>query len=180
MRGLVLSVLILLLGLNGALAAEEACKAETVSATGKPSSIGELARANAFFTWKAVAREKFGTDYQNWSKAIERKLLCVDLMTGENKGKWECTRTARPCLSKVIVQPAAERCKEEATSAYGARRGTVVAAKAQARAGWKVKVRESFGEEWANWEQSDKSSFDCRRKNKWQYQCIAQAYACQN
>ncbi|GJM02581.1 MAG: hypothetical protein DHS20C08_10820 [Rhodomicrobium sp.] len=183
MRGMVLAILVVLLGgvavSTAAMAAEDGCKSETVSATGKPSSIGELARANAFFTWKAVAREKFGTEFQNWSKATERKLVCVDLMSGENKGKWECTRSARPCPAKVIVTPAAERCKETATSAYGARRGTIVAAKAQARAGWKVKVIELFGEEWAEWDNADKSSFDCRRKNSWQYQCIAQAYACQ-
>lgn len=178
---ILLSGLVLLLSAQLAAAAENGCKDEAVSATGKPSSIGELARANAFFTWKAVVRGKFGDDYMAWSKATERKLVCVDLMSGENKGKWECTRTARPCLGKPAQKTVEEAsCQEEATQAYGARRGTVAAAKQQARAGWVAKVGEALGDEWADWERADKSSFDCRRKSKWQYQCIALGIACKN
>lgn len=165
---------------TSAVAADEGrCKSEVVSATGKPSRIGELARANAFFTWKAVARQKFGKDYMAWSYATERKLVCVDLMSGENKGKWECTRTARPCIGLAAATPAAKTCKEVVTNAYGARRGTVAAAKIQAKSGWVAKVTESFDESWADWEAADKTSYDCRRKNAYQYQCIAQGYACQ-
>lgn len=160
--------------------AEGACLDEPVSATGKPSSIGELARANAFFTWKTVVKEKHGKDYNAWSEATERKLVCVDLMQGPDKGKWECTRTARPCSGKGEEATSAEPlCKKETVSAYGRRRGALADAKAEAQHGWFLVVREQFGDDWAAWEKGTVKSLDCAKKTKWSYQCVAQAYPCQ-
>lgn len=179
-----LSLVVVMLGLfssQSLWAAEGRCLDEVLSATGKPSSIGELARANAFFTWKSMAKEKFGADYNAWSSATERKLVCVDLMDGENKGKWECTRTARPCQkgASLQVEKEAGQCKELVVSAYGRRRGTAAQAKAEAIHGWFLTTRDQLGEAWADWEKAKTRSTDCRRKSKWQYQCIAQAYPCE-
>ncbi len=158
--------------------AEKQCVSEIVSATGKPSSIGELARANAFFTWKAVVKEKFGDDYNAWSEASGRKLVCIDLIEGEHKGKWECTRSARPCLkqSTAVVQEII--CQKQISQAYGARRRSEKLAREEAERGWLFLVKRKLGVEWTDWERAKQKSIECRKKNSWAYQCIAVAYAC--
>ena len=160
--------------------ADKQCVNEIVSATGKPSSFGELARANAFFTWKAVVKEKFGEPYNAWSEASERKLVCVDLMEGENKGKWECTRSARPCQRQGndIVQET--NCQKQISQAYGARRRSETLAREEAERGWLFLVKRKLGSEWADWERAKQKSIECTRKNSWAYQCIAVAYACKS
>lgn len=159
-------------------AAEKSCLAEPLSATGKPSSIGELARANAFFTWKSVAKDKHGEDYMAWSAATERKLVCIDLMDGENKGKWECTRTARPCKAEVVTSSTEPKCQDEVSVGWGARKGSEAAARAEAQSGWALLVKKEFGPEWAEWELAKSTALECVKKTKWSYQCRAQAYAC--
>ncbi len=170
---------------NGALfhsvakAAGNQCLDGAVSATGKPSSIGELARANAFFTWKSVVKAKHGDDYAAWSAATERKLSCVDLMSGENKGKWECTREARPCKADKSFLSKSPSCKEQVTSAYGARKRSEAAARAEAENGWSLLAKRTHGDEWALWESAKDKSVDCKKKTKYAYQCVAHAIACQ-
>ena len=160
--------------------ADKQCVTEIVSATGKPSSIGELARANAFFTWKAVVKEKFGDAYNAWSEASERKLVCVDLVEGENKGKWECTRSGRPCQRQgnTIVQETT--CQKEISQAYGARQRSEQRAREEAQRGWSLFVKRGLGADWADWERAQQKSVDCKKKNSWSYQCIAVAYACKS
>ncbi len=166
--------------LNGVLlAAGNQCLDASVSAVGKPSSIGELARANAFFTWKSVVKAKHGDDYAAWSAATERQLSCVDLMAGENKGKWECTRIARPCKSTKSIISASPSCKELVTIAYGARKRSELAAKAEAENGWALLAKRTHGDDWALWESAKDKSVDCKKKTKYSYQCVAQAFACQ-
>lgn len=159
--------------------AENSCLSEPVSATGKPSSIGELARANAFFTWKAVVKDKHGKDYMAWSEATERKLVCIDLMSGKNKGKWECTRTARPCLASEVVKKNL-KCKEKTLQAYGASRPVESEAKAEALAGWQSVAKRDYGVDWAYWEFATNKSVTCRRLGKRVVQCVAEATACSN
>lgn len=159
-------------------AAGNQCLDEAVSATGKPSSIGELARANAFFTWKSVVKAKHGDDYAAWSAATERKLSCVDLMSGENKGKWECTRVARPCMADKSFVTKTPSCKEQVTSAYGARKRSKAAARAEAENGWSLLAQKTYGDDWAFWERAKDKSVDCKKKTKYAYQCIANAIAC--
>ena len=159
-------------------AEEKQCLDEAFSATGKPSKIGELARANAFFTWKAAVKEKHGKDFSAWSAATERKLLCIDLMSGENKGKWECTRTARPCKSKKPVIATKGSCKDEVTTAWGKRRGSLLAARLEAKTGWKLLVEGTFGAEWSDYSLAQDTTIKCSRKTKYAYQCVASAKAC--
>lgn len=163
---------------SSAKADEKQCLAEAFSATGKASSIGELARANAFFTWKAAVKDKHGADYMAWSAATERKLVCIDLMSGENKGKWECTRTARPCKSAKPVVATKGSCKDEITTGWGARRGSAQKARIEAQSGWKLLVEGTFGVEWSDWSLAKETNIKCVRKNKYQFQCIASAKAC--
>ncbi len=157
---------------------DKQCLVEAFSATGKASSIGELARANAFFTWKASVKATHGADYMAWSAATERKLLCIDLMSGENKGKWECTRTARPCKTVKPVAATKGSCKEEVVSGWGARRGSAAKARLEAQAGWKLLVEGSLGTEWSDWSLAKETTIKCLRKNRYQFQCIASAKAC--
>ena len=159
-------------------AEEKQCLDDAFSATGKPSKIGELARANAFFTWKAAVKEKHGKEYNAWSAATERKLLCIDLMSGENKGKWECTRTARPCKSKKPVIATKGSCKDEISTAWGKRRGSIAAARLEAQSGWKLVVEGAFGAEWTDWSLAKEANLKCVRKTKYAYQCIATGKAC--
>jgi len=161
--------------------ADEACQTDFVSATGKPSSIGELARANSFFTWKATVKEKFGKPYMAWSNATERKLVCTDLMTGEHIGKWQCTRQGRPCRQDVsTTEQIKPECQEEIISAYGARKSTKSTARAEAELGWSLKVKSELGEQWSEWERAQQKSVSCTKKSARQYQCISSAYACKN
>lgn len=157
---------------------EKQCLTEAFSATGKASSIGELARANAFFTWKSSVKEKHGADYMAWSAATERKLVCIDLMSGENKGKWECTRTARPCKSVKPVVATKGTCKEEVTTGWGARRGSAAKARIEAQSGWKLLVEGAYGAEWSDWSLAKETAIKCVRKTKYQFQCVASAKAC--
>lgn len=161
-----------------AFAMKDQCLDEAFSATGKPSSIGELARANSFFTWKSAVKAKHGADYSAWSSATERKFVCIDLMNGDNKGKWECTRTAKPCKSEKQVISAKGSCKDLLSTGWGARRGNLAAAREEAKAGWKIVVQGSSGEDWATWSQAKDQSIKCVRKTKWSYQCVATAMAC--
>lgn len=162
--------------------AEKQCLDEPRSATGKPSAIGELARANAFFTWKSLVKAKDGAAYNAWSEATERKLVCIDLMTGENAGKWECTRTARPCLKKKnALAPASEtKCKKTISSAYGSRESSKAKARAEAIAGWALAVKKAHGDDWVEWEKATQKKIDCQRKPNSAYQCVAVGYACFN
>ena len=173
-----LVVVFVFAGLVSLQAAEGRCLDEVLEATGKPSAIGELARANAFFTWKAVAKEKHGDDYSAWSSATERKLVCIDLMSGDHKGKWECTRSARPCRKAEKKEAAAGSCKQEAVKAYGRRQGSLKLAQAEAVNGWLLTVRQSFGDDWANWDNGQEKSLKCTKKTKWQIQCVAEAMPC--
>ncbi len=173
-----LGMLFSLLSYSPLHAEDKQCLAEAFSATGKPSSIGELARANAFFTWKSAVKERHGADYMAWSAATERKLVCIDLMSGENKGKWECTRTARPCKSKKPVVATKGSCKDEITTGWGARRGSAAKARSEAQSGWKLVVEGTFGAEWSDWSLAKETNIKCVRKNKYQFQCIASAKAC--
>ena len=175
---LVLAVLFASTPLIAAKAEEKKCLDQAFSATGKPSKIGELARANAFFTWKAAVSEKHGKDYGAWSAATERKLVCIDLMSGENKGKWECTRTARPCTSEKPVVATKGSCKEEITSAYGKRRGSLAAARAEAKTGWKLLVEGTLGAEWSDFSLAQETNVKCSRKSQYAYQCVASAKEC--
>ncbi len=179
-RWLVVLLFTFFAAISVASAADERCLDEVAEATGKASSIGELARANAFFTWKSVVKEKYGAAYNAWSAATERKLVCIDLMTGENKGKWECTRSARPCMKGTEhTKTEGPSCKGEAVSAYGRRQGSLARAKAEAIQGWFLTIQKTLGDEWADWDKGKTKSVDCSRKSKWQYQCIALAYPCQ-
>lgn len=160
--------------------ANERCLQQAVSATGKPSSIGELARANAFFTWKAVVKDEHGKDYMAWSEATERKLVCIDLMSGENKGKWECTRTARPCRSEQLLKVSKAQCKDSKLKAFGASRPGESEAKAEALAGWQSVAKRDYGVDWAYWEFATNKSVTCRKLGKRVVQCVAEANACRN
>lgn len=163
---------------GSAFAMDKQCLDKAFSATGKPSSIGELARANSFFTWKSAVKAKHGADYSAWSDATERKFSCVDLMSGDNKGKWECTRTGTPCKTEKEVISTKGSCKDQLSTAWGARRGKLAAARNEAKSGWKIVVQGTAGEEWANWDQAKEQSIKCVRKSKWSYQCVATAMAC--
>ena len=169
----------LVFGVSGLVAAEHECLDEPLSVTGKPSAIGELARANAFFTWKSVAKEKYGPDYMAWSAASERKLVCVDLMSGEDKCKWECTRISKPCKrSADLKAEQGAKCDKQVVEAYGARRSTRPGARNEAVAGWVLTIERNLGEQWADWTVAQQKSIACHRKNNKQYQCVARALAC--
>jgi len=161
--------------------ADENCQTDFVSATGKPSSIGELARANSFFTWKATVKEKLGASFMAWSNATERKLVCVDLMSGDHKGKWQCTRQGRPCkLDAIATEKNNPTCQKEIISAYGARKRTKTRARAAAEHGWALKVKSELGDQWSEWGKAQQKSVSCTKKSARQYQCIGSAYACKN
>ena len=172
-----------MVGASAPMAAEPQCQKELLSATGKPAKIGELARGNAFFTWESLAKEKLGPAYQAWPQATERQLVCVELMQGPDKGKWECTRKARPC--KVESQEKSDEtasisplCKGKLVEAYGKLERSTVRAKNEAKSGWVKVVDRKFGPTFAKWQSAKQPRFSCQRKIGGQYQCVAKAIPC--
>ncbi len=154
------------------------CLGDPVSATGKPSPIGELARANAFFTWKEIVKETHGTDYMEWVDAAERKLVCNELTSGENKGMWECTRIGRPCRAPVNLRVLKIECQQTVLSAWGAPKRTEEDAKRQAIKGWEILAKRKLGAEWALWDSAKMKSVGCQPRGAKRLQCLAEGYAC--
>ena len=154
------------------------CLGEAVSVTGKPSRIGELARGNAFFTWKEVVKEKHGADYMAWVDATERQLNCRELVEGADKGKWQCVRIGRPCRKPANLRVLEVKCRETVSSAWGAARKQEADAKAQAIRGWELRVKREIGADWAIWDAAKTKSIGCQKRNYGRVQCLAEGYAC--
>ena len=185
--------------------AAELCKREPLSATGKPSKIGELARGNAFFTWESLAKEKVGAAHMGWANATERKLSCIELMSGPDKGKWECTRTARPCKARIEAPVKAsnsnhktdkntvknaqsdagalsndDTCQSAPVSAYGKLQQSSWRAKNEAKSGWSKLVGRKNGQVYGAWAKAKQQNISCKKKLGGQFQCIASAIPCRS
>lgn len=72
------------------------CKPEVV-ASSEPSVSRTLgAFPGSLFAWKRAAADKAGPAYDTWLKASDRRIDCK-----QAAGKWVCTRSAKPCATKV-------------------------------------------------------------------------------
>ena len=182
-KRLIAFALVYMVGTTALLAEQPRCLKEVLSATGKPSKIGELARGNAFFTWESLAKEKQGAAYMAWPEATERQLTCIELMNGPDKGKWECTRKARPCKAQKPTEgdetaSISPLCKGKPVEAFGKMQRTPGRAKNEARSGWRKLVDRKFGQTFSNWQEAKQTKVSCQKKREGQYQCVAAAIPC--
>ncbi len=164
-------------GLSSAMADED-CK-DAVFAKGKPASLRDLgAYPNSLFAWRIAVKEKYGSEYNSWRYAKDRKVDC-----DQEDGQWVCKRRAKPCkdvLHRVIdsAKAAAKgECKSESLSSYGAAKKHEKAAMNEAISGWKIDTRAKYGSEWSDWDRAADTDIDCHNV-RGGVQCIADGTPC--
>lgn len=154
------------------------CKTDAVTAVGEPASTQIVAYPSSLFAWRRAVREQHGAEWNSWRYAQDRDIDCQ-----REDGKWQCTRTARPCqdtLSSIAEGESVSKkkeCKAEPLSSYGRRERNEDEASEQSIWGWRIDTRRKYGREWAVWENASDRDIDCRKTGS-RYQCIAVGIAC--
>jgi len=152
------------------------CADDFITATSKPHTSRSIqAVPGSLIAWKRAAAATHDSRWNTWIRAEDKSVDCHQLRSGEDEGKWVCTRAARPCAGPLGKETAARQCEPEVTS-YGARRDNRRAAREQARMGWRLAARENHGETFA-WEHAVSRDVECFKVDG-QHQCIATAKPC--
>ena len=154
------------------------CKEDAVKAVGEPAATQIVAYPSSLFAWRRAVRDAHGAEWNSWRYAQDRDIDCQ-----REDGKWQCTRSARPCqdtLSTVVQGEKVTKkknCKSDPLSSYGRREKTEDKATDQAIWGWRIDARRKYGRDWAKWDNASDRDVDCR-KSRSRYQCIAVGVAC--
>lgn len=74
------------------------CKTDPVIQDGKPYVSRSLgAFPSSLVEWKRAVRDQFGSEWDTWRRAEDRKIDCQQITISGLGRRWVCTRSARPC-----------------------------------------------------------------------------------
>lgn len=74
------------------------CKADPVIKDGDPFVSRSLgAFPSSLIQWKRAVREEYGSAWDTWRRAEDRRIDCEQVQVAGRGRRWVCTRSARPC-----------------------------------------------------------------------------------
>ena len=153
------------------------CKDFKVAAAGSPYTSRSIqALPSALIAWKQEVRQELGSEWNFWVRAEDKATSCRQISAGENKGKWVCQRSGRPCTGPIGKEVDAV-CKNEKIVVAGQQRISKRAAVREAKEGWFNKAVKEHGATYAVWENAADQDVTCVVVDD-RYRCEAVAQPC--